>query len=88
MDVFEKEYNGYRIVACIVGLWPFQKSVGTMIKRIIFCTSFIAASVIQVTNILHSFCGQIVALLNSEITLYSCVLTASMTAPLLLFFLR
>ncbi|CAD1479610.1 unnamed protein product, partial [Heterotrigona itama] len=77
MDVFEKQYNSYRIVSRIVGLWPFQNSIYTMIKRIFLCISFIAVSVIQ-----------IMSLLNSEITLQKCVLTLSMTFPSVLFFLR
>ncbi|XP_043521127.1 uncharacterized protein LOC122534502, partial [Frieseomelitta varia] len=77
MDVFEKQYNSYRVVSCIIGLWPYQKTIYTVIKRIFI-------SIILLVNLVF----QIMSLLNSEITLRSCVLTLSTTIPFLLFFLR
>ena len=58
MNVFKKEYNNYHLLLTFLGVWPFQKSILTSIRRIIICTSFIVALGIQVTDIIHSFCIQ------------------------------
>ncbi|XP_073967956.1 uncharacterized protein [Bombus fervidus] len=77
MDVFYRQYNTYRILLSIVGLWPYHKSIYSTIHRI-------SISVIMLAYIVF----EVLLLLKSDITFRGCIVTLSTTCPVMVIFLR
>lgn len=50
MDTFKKEYILYYRMAYSIGLWPYDKSILSKIKRIAVCVLLVSTIVIQVTK--------------------------------------
>ncbi|XP_043580621.1 uncharacterized protein LOC122566845 isoform X2 [Bombus pyrosoma] len=77
MDVFYRQYNTYRILLSILGLWPYHKSIFSTIHRI-------SISVIMFAYIVF----QVLSLFKSGITFRGCIITLSGTCPVMAFFMR
>ncbi|XP_071864214.1 uncharacterized protein [Bombus fervidus] len=77
MDVFYRQYNSYRILLSIVGLWPYHKSVYSTIHRISISVTLFAFIVFQVLS-----------LFKAGITFRGCIVTLSATCPVMVFFMR
>ncbi|XP_033347553.1 uncharacterized protein LOC117232329 [Bombus vosnesenskii] len=77
MDVFYRQYNIYRILLSISGLWPYHKSIYSTIHRI-------SISVIMLAYIVF----EVLSLFKSGITFRNCILTLSTTCPIMVFFMR
>ncbi|XP_043580616.1 uncharacterized protein LOC122566843 [Bombus pyrosoma] len=77
MDVFYRQYNTYRILLSILGLWPYHKSIYSTIHRI-------SISVIMLTYIVF----HVLSLFKAGITFRGCIITLSATCPVTVFFLR
>ncbi|XP_071864215.1 uncharacterized protein [Bombus fervidus] len=77
MDVFYRQYNTYRILLSIVGLWPYHKSVYSTIHRISISVTLFAFIVFQVLS-----------LFKAGITFRGCIVTLSATCPVMIFFMR
>nr|XP_033204166.1 uncharacterized protein LOC117164866 [Bombus vancouverensis nearcticus] len=77
MDVFYRQYNTYRILLSISGLWPYHKSIYSTIHRI-------SISVIMLAYIVF----EVLSLFKSGITFRNCILTLSTTCPIMVFFMR
>ncbi|XP_076228221.1 uncharacterized protein LOC143175074 isoform X3 [Nomia melanderi] len=77
MDVFQKNYRAYYSVMYITGLWPYDNSIVTKIKRVGFCVLALSSIVIQASTIR-----------TVETTLENVLVLLSFLFPTVLFFLR
>ncbi|XP_068972302.1 uncharacterized protein [Bombus flavifrons] len=77
MDVFYRQYNTYRILLSILGLWPYHKSIYSTIHRI-------SISVIMLAYIVF----QVLSLFKAGITFRGCIVTLSAICPVLAFLMR
>ncbi|XP_076227982.1 uncharacterized protein LOC143175076 isoform X2 [Nomia melanderi] len=77
MDMFRKNYRAYYSVMYITGLWPYDNSIVTKIKRVGFCVLTLSSIVIQASTIR-----------TVETTLENVLVLLSFLLPTLLFFLR
>ncbi|XP_048260775.1 uncharacterized protein LOC110119244 [Bombus terrestris] len=77
MDVFYRQYNTYRILLSVLGLWPYHKSIYSTIHRILISAIMLAYIVFQVLS-----------LFKAGITFLGCVVTLSATCPIMVFFMR
>ncbi|XP_033174294.1 uncharacterized protein LOC112214152 [Bombus impatiens] len=77
MDVFYRQYNTYRILLNVLGLWPYHKSIYSTIHRILI-------SVIMLTYIVL----QVLSLFKPDITFRGCIVTLSATCPIMISFMR
>ncbi|XP_068973829.1 uncharacterized protein [Bombus flavifrons] len=77
MDVFYRQYNTYRILLSILGLWPYHKSIYSTIHRI-------SISVIMFAYIVF----EVLWLFKSGITFRGCIVTLSSTCPVVIYLMR
>ncbi|XP_050575012.1 uncharacterized protein LOC126914708 isoform X3 [Bombus affinis] len=77
MDVFYRQYNIYRILLSVLGLWPYHKLIYSKIHRI-------SISVIMLAYIVF----QVLSLFKSGITFRGCIVTLSATCPVAIYFMR
>ncbi|XP_076477221.1 uncharacterized protein LOC117164865 [Bombus vancouverensis nearcticus] len=77
MDVFYGQYNTYRILLSVLGLWPYHKSIYSTIHRILISVIMLAYLVLQVQS-----------LFKPDITFRGCIVTLSTTCPVMVFFMR
>ncbi|XP_076227919.1 uncharacterized protein LOC143175041 isoform X2 [Nomia melanderi] len=77
MDVFRKNYRSYCSVMYITGLWPYDNSIVTKIRRAVFCILTLTCMVIQAWTIRMV-----------ETTVENVLVLLSFLLPTLLFFLR
>ncbi|XP_068972303.1 uncharacterized protein [Bombus flavifrons] len=77
MDVFYRQYNTYRILLSILGLWPYHKSIYSTIHRI-------SISVIMLAYIVF----QVLSLFKAGITFRGCIVTLSAICPVLAILMR
>ncbi|XP_050574983.1 uncharacterized protein LOC126914700 isoform X4 [Bombus affinis] len=77
MDVFYRQYNTYRILLSVVGLWPYHKTIYSTIHRILISVIILAYIVFQVLS-----------LYKSGITFRGCIITLSATCPITAILMR
>ncbi|XP_033347552.1 uncharacterized protein LOC117232328 [Bombus vosnesenskii] len=77
MDVFYRQYNTYRILLSILGLWPYHKSIYSTIHRLSVSGIMLAYIVFEVLS-----------LFKSGITFRGCIVTLSSTCPVVIYFMR
>ncbi|XP_033180443.1 uncharacterized protein LOC112214006 [Bombus impatiens] len=101
MDVFYRQYNTYRILLSILGLWPYHKSIYSTIHRISVSGIMLAYIIFEVTRIHYfyacnlcasrRFIGNslvVLSLFKSGITFRGCIVTLSSTCPVVIYFMR
>ena len=62
MDVFYRQYNTYRILLNVLGLWPYHKSIYCTIHRISISVIMLAYIVFEVTKIHYYYASNFCAL--------------------------
>ncbi|XP_076378918.1 uncharacterized protein LOC143259628 [Megalopta genalis] len=77
MNVFQTYYSVFYSVMCFAGLWPFDESIKSRIRRTAVLLIMFASIVIQVSSIKHV-----------ELTFQNMLTTLSFTLPLLMCFFR
>ncbi|XP_076652601.1 uncharacterized protein LOC143358939 isoform X2 [Halictus rubicundus] len=77
MDVFQGNYKLYYRLMCFLGLWPYEHSIRTKIKRTFFCVLMISCVIVQ-----------LLSLRNIEPSLYDIVVLLSYGCPILMYCIR
>ncbi|XP_054013879.1 uncharacterized protein LOC128895374 [Hylaeus anthracinus] len=77
MDVFQREYNTYYSLLCILGLWPYNNSILVKVQRTVFIFIMVCCTVVQVK-----------LLISAEFKLKNVFTALTSGCPIMLFFIR